>query len=246
MTPTTISLEMYFLLIIFSSSNPMPLKYILSFPLLLLFFFSNSWAETRYVTDQFEVTLRSGTSTSNSIVLMLKSGQAVNLLEEDATTKYSLVETKGGKKGYVLTRFLDKQASGRERYAYLKVQSDKLKQTIKELRSELDEYRNNKKTDESSINELQNNLTATQTELESLKNATRDTIRVIKQNDTLKARINELESEKLLLSEENAKYKDSTAMDWFIRGAAVSLIAFLLGIIVTRIRWKKRDSWGSY
>jgi len=93
---------------------------------------------------------------------------------------------------------------------------------------------------------LQNNLTDTQNELESLKESTRDTIRVIKQNDTLKARINELESEKVVLSEENAQYKDSTAMDWFIRGASVSLIAFLLGIIVTRIRWKKKDSWGSY
>ena len=31
-----------------------------------------------------------------------------------------------------------------------------------------------------------------------------------------------------------------------VRGGAVSLIAFVIGILVTRIRWKKRDSWGSY
>jgi len=214
-----------------------------------LIYFSSinaAWAETRYVTDQFEVTLRSGTSTSNSIVLMLKSGQAVTLLEEDVATKYSLVETKGGRKGYVLSRFLDQQASGRERYAQLKVRSEKLKATISQLSSELNDYKQNKKSDDSNISQLQNNLTDTQNELESLKESTRDTIRVIKQNDTLKARINELESEKVVLSEENAQYKDSTAMDWFIRGASVSLIAFLLGIIVTRIRWKKKDSWGSY
>ena len=37
-------------------------------------------AETMYVTDVFEVTMRSGTSTANSIVRMLKSGEAVTVL----------------------------------------------------------------------------------------------------------------------------------------------------------------------
>jgi SH3 domain protein len=63
-------------------------------------------AETRYITDEFEVTMRSGTSTSNSIVRMLRSGQAVTVLEEDLASQYSLVETDDNKKGYVLSRFL--------------------------------------------------------------------------------------------------------------------------------------------
>ncbi len=214
--------------------------------LIYLALMNTGLAETRYVTDQFEITLRSGSSTSNSIIQMLKSGQAVKLLEEDEVTKYSLVETQGGKKGYVLSRFLDRQASGRERYSRLKVRSDQLRENINELSRELDELKSNKQSDHNTINQLQNDLNTTRNELQNLKESTRDTIRVIKQNDTLKARINELEAEKVMLTEENTRYKDSTAMDWFIRGASVSLIAFLLGIIVTRIRWKKRDSWGSY
>jgi len=63
-------------------------------------------AETRYITDVFEVTMRSGTSTSNSIVSLLSSGQAVTVLEKDLVSQYSLVETDSGKRGYVLTRFL--------------------------------------------------------------------------------------------------------------------------------------------
>lgn len=211
-----------------------------------LVFSSLSWAQTRYVTDQFEVTLRSGTSTSNSIITMLKSGQPLTIIEEDLATKYTLVETANGKQGYVLSRFLDNQPSGRERFAKLQVESEKLKQTIARLKSELNDFKQQKNSDTSSINQLKTNLTQTEAELAKLKEETRDTIRVIKQNDSLKARINDLEAEKRTLSEENAKYKDSTAMDWFIRGAGVSLAAFLLGIIVTRIRWKKRDSWGSY
>lgn len=204
------------------------------------------WAETRYITDQFEVTLRSGMSTSNSILSMLKSGQAVTVLEQDAETRYSLVETADGKQGYVLTRYLDGQPSGRERLKLLQAKSDKQQERIAELTSQLAEVRQTKNADDSTITDLQQRLGQTRDELASLKEATRDTIRVLKQNEDLQLRINALNEDIQKLTTENAAYKDTTAMDWFMRGAGVSLAAFLLGILVTRIRWKKRDSWGSY
>ena len=107
-------------------------------------------------------------------------------------------------------------------------------------------HRGIKQNDDQQISSLQGNLDKTEKALAELKQATSDTVSVINQNKDLQTRISQLVEEKERLSEENARYKDSTAMDWFIRGAAVSLIAFLLGIIVTRIRWKKQDSWGSY
>ena len=58
-----------------------PTKSLFIFTLLAISF--NSVAETRYITDQFEVTMRSGTSTSNSIISLLQSGQAVTLLDRN-------------------------------------------------------------------------------------------------------------------------------------------------------------------
>ncbi len=214
--------------------------------LLLLLFSTLGMAQTRYVTDQFEITLRSGPSTSNSIIAMLKSGQALKVLKQDDETKYSLVETDSGKQGYVLTRFLDDQASGRERFARLQQQTARLKQQIAQLKQALQDAKSLNNQDAEEIASLSAKLNTTETELSNLKTATRDTLVIMQQNDELKSRINEIEAQKVKLAEENKNYKDSTAMDWFIRGASVSLIAFLLGIIVTRIRWKKRDSWGSY
>ena len=214
--------------------------------LISIFLTTQVFAETRYVTDQFEITLRSGPSTSNNIVSMLKSGESVEVIEQDAETKYSLVETGRGKTGYVLTRFLDTYASGRDRFANLQVTTNKLKATIDDLKQELSQYKTVKTEDNNIITTLKSSLSTTEKELNDLKAATHDTMLIIQQNDSLKSRINELETDKQQLSEENAQYKDSTAMDWFIRGASVSLIAFLLGIIVTRIRWKKRDSWSNY
>lgn len=213
---------------------------------ILLFFTSTSWAQTRYVTDQFEITLRSGNSTSNSIIAMLKSGQAVKVLEQDSETKYSLVEIPNGKQGYVLTRFLDVEPSGRERFEVLQQKSTQQQATINDLSEKVRQHRQTKSKDDAIVSDLQKNLTQTQNELVTLQESTRDTVRVLKQNEDLQARINELDANIQRLTAENTQYKDDTAMNWFVRGAAVSLIAFLLGILVTRIRWKKRDSWGSY
>lgn len=213
---------------------------------LLLLLSSALHAETRYVTDQFEITLRTGPSTSNSIIKMLKSGQALTVLEEDPERKYTRVRTTDGKEGFVLTRYLDNQPSARQRLAALQKKTEQLNKTIRDQRQELKQYREGQQTDSQTIGQLKRELQATQTELEQLKNATRDTVQVIEQNRTLQQRITRLESEKQLLEEENRSYKDSTAMDWFVRGAGVSLLAFFIGILVTRIRWRKRDSWGEF
>jgi SH3 domain protein len=222
----------------------MPIRFL---SMLLLFALSQPLlAETRYVTDQFEITLRSGASTSNSILKMLKSGQPVKVIEDDIASKYTLVETPDGKQGYVLTRYLDNQPSARQRLAALQKRTEQLNKTIRELRDELKQYQTSQQSDNQTIGQLRRELQATQTELDNLKEATRDTVQVIEQNRTLQQRITRLESEKQLLEEENRAYKDSTAMDWFVRGAGVSLLAFFIGILVTRIRWRKRDSWGEF
>jgi SH3 domain protein len=93
---------------------------------------------------------------------------------------------------------------------------------------------------------LKTALVATESELSRVRKAAQNTLSIADENDRLKARVNELIQNESMLSKENADLKDSSNMDWFIRGAGVSVIAFLLGIVITRIRWRKKDSWGSY
>ena len=44
-------------------------------------------ADVKYITDEFEVTMRSGTSTANSIVRLLRSGEPVTVLEADLASQ---------------------------------------------------------------------------------------------------------------------------------------------------------------
>ena len=217
--------------------------------LALVYFFATGplyAAETRYITDEFEVTMRSGTSTSNSIVRMLRSGEAVTVLEEDQEAKYSLVETAAGKQGYVLTRFLLPIPSARQRLEELEARFTQQKTRLNEQSSEMAELKQSLGQEKADNSALTTTLRASEQELTEVRTAAQETLSILDQNKRLQTVVDQLRQEKAELSETNAELTDSTRLDWFLRGGAVCLIAFVIGIVVTRIRWKKQDSWGSY
>ncbi len=205
-----------------------------------------SIAETRYITDEFEVTMRSGTSTANSIVRMLRSGEPVTVLEEDLASKYSLVETDDNKKGYVLTRFLMERPSARQSLAELQLGYAQQQQTIDDQGNQISELEQALNREQSDNKALKTTLRASELELSEVRNAASNTLNIQEQNQRLQSVVEQLRQEKQQLTEQNAELSDTTRLDWFVRGGAVSLIAFVVGILVTRIRWRKQDSWGSY
>ena len=42
-----------------------------------------------------------------------------------------------------------------------------------------------------------------------------------------------------------AGLKDRTARDWFMVGAGVVILGMIIGLIIPRIRWRKKSSWDS-
>lgn len=203
-------------------------------------------ADTMYVTDVFEVTMRSGTSTANSIVRMLQSGEAVTVLERDLVSKYSLVQSSDGKQGYVISRFLEDQPSARERLAALETRFEQQSQRVETQQARIAELDQALEQEQADNQTLASTLRASEQELAEVRSAAQDTLNIVEQNKRLQSVVDELRQEKTALTEANSELGDSTRQDWFVRGGAVSLIAFLVGIVVTRIRWRKQDSWGSY
>ena len=203
-------------------------------------------APQKYITDEFEVTMRSGTSTANEILRMLKSGEAVTVLEEDVDTKYSLVELEGGKKGYVLNRYLVDAPSAKFQLDELNIKSASQQKTNDLLQSRLNNLQSELDVELADSSSLKAALLATENELSRVRDAAENTLSIVDENAQLESTVTKLTQSNSVLVEENSNLKDARNMDWFIRGAAVSLTAFLLGILITRIRWKKRDSWGSY
>jgi len=203
-------------------------------------------ATQKYITDEFEVTMRSGTSTANDILRLLKSGEAVSVLEEDPDTQYSFVELDDGKKGYILNRYLVSNRSSKYRLEQLEIKAAEQQEANTILQFEIKNLQTDLEKEQSDGSSAKAALLATENELTRVKNASQNTLSIVDENDELKSIVDNLVKNNAILNKKNATLKDSSNMDWFIRGAGVSLAAFVLGILITRIRWRKQESWGSY
>lgn len=203
-------------------------------------------AETRYVTDVFEVMLRSGTSTANSIIRVLKSGEAIVIIDSNLGGDYSFVKTTDDKSGYVLNRYLIDQPVARERLSALQKRHDLQNTEFNTLKQSFAAVEKGLQQLEADNMALKTALGASEDELTRVRNAAERTLLIIEENKQLDAIVKNLRGDKNQLEEENLELKDQKYMDYFVRGAAVSFIAFLIGIAITRIRWKKQSSWGSF
>lgn len=112
-------------------------------------------AESRWVTDQFEITLRTGPSTSNAIQLMVSSGTELEVLERDADSGYTKVRTSGGTEGWVLTRYLMPEPSAREQLQRLTNQLTSATSRGSSLNSQLAAIRDQHQQAEAEIKTLQ-------------------------------------------------------------------------------------------
>src|SRR5512135_2651730 len=64
-----------------------------------------TWATKAYVTDSFEITLRTGPSNENKIIAMLFSGRPLDVLNTQG--EWSQVKVlDGDKEGWVMSRYL--------------------------------------------------------------------------------------------------------------------------------------------
>ena len=146
----------------------------------------------------------------------------------------------------MLSRFLDETPSARERLEKLQAKSNQQKQTIEELTAEIEQLKTRLENRELDNEALKTALLASESELARVREASENALNTLEENKRLNSIVTILREEKEALTNQNKMLQDTTQIDWFIRGGAFFLVAFLLGIIVTRIRWRKQDSWGSY
>lgn len=79
----------------------------LIFGLCLVCGLGSATAATRYISESFEVPMRSGQSTEHRIIALIPTGRAVELIT--AGDEWSQVRLPGGREGWVLSRYLTDQ-----------------------------------------------------------------------------------------------------------------------------------------
>jgi SH3 domain protein len=212
--------------------------------LLTLSSFTVSAETTRYVSDELEITMRSGQGVKFGIKKMLQSGTPLTVLETDPAG-YSKVKTPNGVEGWVLTRFLSNTPSSRDRLitseqkiASLELEVAKYKQEIETLTGKTSDAASENQT----LSEKAQRLTK---ELDDLRRTASNAVALDNENRQLKQKLQDIDHQSQLLTMENDSLKNSNTKTWFAIGAAVLFAGILLGLILPRLRFSKKDSWGS-
>jgi SH3 domain protein len=202
-------------------------------------------AESRWVTDEFEVMLRTGKSTSQSILRQLKSGTQVEVLEEDKAEGYTRVRV-GSAEGWVLTRYLKRQPTAQLVLPDLQARLKKAEAERAALQQELTELKQSRQELQSQVGSLESNNSSVQAQLDKITKLSANTIKVDEQNRQLKQRLAENERQIDLLEVENSQLASRADREWFMIGGAVLTLGLILGLIIPRISWKKKSSWSDF
>jgi SH3 domain protein len=202
--------------------------------------------ENRWITDQFEVTLRTGKSTQQSIIRMLSSGTRVELLELDADSGYARVRTRGGAEGWVLSRYLLSQPPALVAMPEVQRRFEQSESRRRDLEQANSDLMKRGAELEQRIAELERAGGGLQNELDKIREMSANVIQVDEQNRELSQRLAETEQLLQEMRTENERLGSRASREWFIVGAAVLAIGMALGLILPRIRWKRKSSWSDF
>ena len=201
-------------------------------------------AENAWVTDQFEVTMRTGQDKSKTIVRMLKSGTRVERVERPPGSDYSRVRTGSGAEGWVLNRYLLTRPPARITLPDVEQRLQQAQEQRKELQQQVRILTDERTQLQRQLNELENTGDGVQKELADVRKLSSNVIQIDDQNQQLRQRLVDNERAVDELKAENSRLGSRSNREWFVIGAMVIMFGISVGLILPRIRWRKKSSWG--
>lgn len=215
------------------------------FLLVSLLFCSTVSAQMRYVTDNFEVMLRTGPSVQNKIIKALPSGTPVEILRDDAGNGHSQVQTADGDIGYMVTRFISDQPSARNQVVSLENQLEELRSNPSELQTLL---ANSQEENAELITQnvsLTDELQRVKTELQEIKRVSGNVVQVAASNQKLETEVQQLLLQLDDIRIQNEALKDNSETIRNLIGAGLIVLGLFLGWILSISGRRSRGTWGA-
>jgi SH3 domain protein len=204
-----------------------------------------SWAETVYVTDSFEVTFRSGPSSENKILSILRSGDSLEVLETgEIWTRVRLHKKNGVKvEGWVLNRYLITRQPWKKIAASLSQENAQLKQKLSELEVKWSKLAQDEKSIAKKFNESATTLNKLKKRYESLKEGSADYLNLKAEHEKTRSKLEVTEKKLDTLTIEANELRSSHGYKWFGMGALVLFSGLIIGLIFGRQQKRRKSSY---
>jgi SH3 domain protein len=187
--------------------------------------------ETAYVSSDLAISLRKTADPTSATLRGLKSGTRFTIIEGDSGNGFSRIRTEDGAEGWIQSRHISKTPN------QLQQQLTEAQATIDKLRAELERAQSAAAAPQAAP-ELEPGL-APQTAAVPDNSAA-----LAEENSALKARISALESEPQAPEPGDGALNEMSARDWFFTGTGVMLLGIVIGLIIPRLRLRRRSEWG--
>ena len=212
----------------------------------LLLFVNTAASQSAWVSDEFEIMLRTGPSTGNAIQLMVSSGTELEVLERDDESGFTRVRTQGGTEGWVLTQYLMSEPSAREQLETLTSQLTDAASEGASLESQLAAIRGEYAAAERQITSLESENTRLERELADIRRTAADVLAINDQNEELRQELMDSGIRVDTLEQQNRELTSQTRRYWFMTGALVLVVGIILGLWLPRIRWQRRSRYDRF
>lgn len=209
-----------------------------------LFLSSQCWANRAYVTDSFEVPLRTGPSASNKILSLPVSGQALEVMDTEGDWSHVRLLKPGGDdvEGWVPSRYLVTRIPWEVQARTLRGENDELKERLSRIESEAGQTRQLGEDLVGKLREKTAALEKLQSEYDALKQGAAEYLRLKTSFESTRSSLDNMEQEVQRLSLENEKLTSSQRNRWFATGGLVLLCGMMIGLVVGRQQKKRRAS----
>lgn len=187
-----------------------------------------SRAETVYVSEEFEINMRTGPGNDRKIISLIKSGNTMEILEKGQ--EWSMVRIPSGKEGWVLTRYITTSQPSAMVLERVRKDYDVLAAKYKELKERFDRLDAQQKATDADFSQSRRTQDELSAAYENLKKESADFLKLKQRHQEMTA---ELEAEKTLsakLDEENLEMKRNRIIQWVLTGSGIVLVGFFIGL----------------
>ena len=195
-----------------------------------------------YVSDTtLEANLRSGTSQENRIIGMLKPGTQVTVvLEEDGWAKVTLED---GRTGWILKRYLSERPPWRVTAEKLATENEQLRAQVGTIKGGNQDLLQKNKELQKQVDLQQRELEKVSRDYEELKNSSTNYLNLKMAYENLQKGTRQSNAKLDKLEKAHGKLKTSTGIRWFLSGAGVLLLGWVMGSSVARLRRRRSSDY---
>ena len=198
-------------------------------------------AETRYVMDMIYIGVRENPDDVSNQIAVIKSGAKLEVL--DTLDENIQVRTEKGEVGWVKARYLTSEPIAAEllerangRLESLANANSRYKEEVSDLKERLKQFENENRTMSKSLEKVSK-------ENDRISEIAKKPLELSRQTQELTDQVESLTAQVKNLTAENAKLNDASGQDWFLAGAGVVIAGIIVGLVVPRMRLRRRSEW---